>query len=196
MRKIIIPLLFVIMCAVQLSVPALAIYDQEKIRSSGKEYKFETRPIDPTDPFRGSFITLYFVENQITVSDTSNYWVRGQEIFVYLNDSSGFAKIKGVSRSKPDSGDFVIARVSYTNTEETPPDTRLVIEYPFERFYLEESKAPKAEEYYNESQKDTTQPAYAVVRIKGGKASLIDVMINGKSIIDLVRESNEKLNDQ
>ncbi len=66
------------------------------------------------------------------------------------------------------------------------------IEYPFDRFYLEESKAPEAERAYWEANRDTTQVAYALVAVKNGHAALKDVMINNKSVIDVVNELNEK----
>ena len=66
------------------------------------------------------------------------------------------------------------------------------IEYPFNRFYVEESKASKAEGLYTNSQMDTSQVAYALVRVKMGKAILQDVRINERSIVDLVEEINRQ----
>jgi uncharacterized membrane-anchored protein len=194
MKRVILPIVFVLMCAVQLFVPAKAIYDQEKILGEGKEFKFETQPIDPKDPFRGAYITLHFTEDHIDIPDSEkDKWASGDVIFVYLDNSNGFAKVKGVSDSRPVGGDFIEAKVKFVSDYDEP---RILMQYPFERFYLEESKAPKAEKYYNESRADSARRAYAVVRIMDGKASLIDVRIDEKSLVDIVRESNEKLKQQ
>ena len=60
---------------------------------------------------------------------------------------------------------------------------------PFDRFYLEESLAPEAERMYRELLADSTQTVYAVVRIKEGRTTLQDVMVNDDRITDVVRGS-------
>jgi hypothetical protein len=59
-----------------------------------------------------------------------------------------------------------------------------MIEYPFNVFYMEEFKANKAEEIYR---KNVTKVgnAFAVVKVYKGQYVIIDVIINGKSIVEL-----------
>lgn len=187
MKKIILPL-FIVMCLVQWYVPAKMIVDQEAVLSEGKVYKFKTAPVDPADPFRGKYITLSFEENRFDVSDF-NVWLNVHDVYVSLTDSAGFARIRNVSLTEPEDADYVKARVSYVTSYEP---YRLFIEYPFERFYLEESKASEAEKIYWESQRgDSTQVTYAVVSVKNGEAALTDVKINDRSIVDVVAEINQ-----
>jgi uncharacterized membrane-anchored protein len=169
--------------------------------STGKEYKFKTRPIDPNDPFRGKYITLGFEENLVK-GQIENDWQKSESIYVILTtDSDGFAKIEAISKVKPaDKVDFVIAKVSYfsffdpmqagpdtINQPETNKNTDLIIEYPFNRFYMEEFKAPLAEKVYRESLSDSTNVAYALVKIKDGDAVVKDIVINGISIKELLK---------
>ncbi|MCP3932456.1 MAG: GDYXXLXY domain-containing protein, partial [Bacteroidetes bacterium] len=65
---------------------------------------------------------------------------------------------------------------------------KLTIAYPFDRFYMEESKADDAEDIYREFQRDNRRAAYALVNIKEGKAVLKDVLIDGISIRELAKE--------
>ncbi|HMB62545.1 MAG TPA: hypothetical protein VKN36_05700, partial [Eudoraea sp.] len=65
-------------------------------------------------------------------------------------------------------------------------------DYPFDRFYMEESKANEAELTYRQSQRDTSKITYALVRIKNGEAVLKDVMIDGISIRELVKTKEEE----
>jgi uncharacterized membrane-anchored protein len=58
-KKTILPL-FALTCLAQWFVPAQMIYDQEQVLREGKTYHFKTAPIDPSDPFRGKYITLSF----------------------------------------------------------------------------------------------------------------------------------------
>jgi uncharacterized membrane-anchored protein len=186
-KKIII-LAFILVALVQIYVPAKVILDRAIVLSSGKEFKFKTAPIDPTDPFRGKYITLNFNENMIEIQNKEN-WVRGETVFVLLvTDNIGFAKIKSVSKAKPlDSQDFLKATVNYV----THDGSKVSIEYPFDRFYMEESKAYHAELTYRRALPDTSQVAYALVNIKNGESVLKDVMINGVSIREIVKQDQQ-----
>jgi uncharacterized membrane-anchored protein len=189
MKKILLPL-FALMCLAQWYIPGKMIYDQEVVLLEGTLYKFKTEPIDPTDPFRGSYITLNFEANTVEVNDEKE-WNRGEPVFVTLrNDSAGYAQIESISKTIPEGRDYIQAKVDYVSRYD-PFTVRLAL--PFERFYLEESKAPEAERLYWEAQQnDSSQVAYAVVSIQNGNAALKDVMINNRSIVDIVREANEK----
>ncbi len=176
--------IFAIMILIQWFVPGSMIYEQESVLKNGKEFKFKTRPVDPSDPFRGKYIILNFDSEQFPVSDPLN-WNRGNEVFVSLDDSAGYAMINAVSQTKPDHPDFIKATVSYVD------DNMLYFDYPFDRFYLEERKAPIAEKLYAESQNDTLIEVAAVVGIKNGVAALKDVTIDGKSISEAAANYNQ-----
>ncbi|WP_439482638.1 GDYXXLXY domain-containing protein [Cyclobacterium plantarum] len=182
-KKITLPV-FVLLALLQLYVPAKMILDREDILHSGKEYKFKTQPIDPNDPFRGKFIALYYEEAVVEIQSEAD-WLPGERIFVILTtDKDGFAKAHGLAKEYPaDNQDFLKARVGWVTDNGT---NMLTIEYPFDRYYMEESKAYDAELAYLESQVDSTQTAYAVVGIKEGEAVLKEVLINGVPIRELV----------
>lgn len=180
---------FIGIALVQLYVPASMIWKNEDVLKTGNEFKFKTAPIDPNDPFRGKYISLRYEENEIDIKNDT-HWNRGEIIYVIIkNDEKGFAKILSVSTSKPNrTNEYVRAKIAYIS------DTKLTIEYPFDRYYMEESKANAAEIVYAESQIDSNQIAYALVNIKKGEAVLKDVVIDGKSIKDLVKERNKSNN--
>jgi len=184
-NKLLFPL-FIVVALVQLFVPAKMIINRETILAKGKEFRFKTAPIDPTDPFRGKYITLNFAERSTKV-DSTKEWKRDDKIYVLLGeDSDGFVKIKGAMHDKPPGKDFVKAKVrrshSYNNSIE--------IEYPFKRYYMEESKAYDAERYTRRRRfdLDSTQNVYAIVRVIDGEAVLQNVMINDQKIEDFVKE--------
>jgi uncharacterized membrane-anchored protein len=180
---------FVLVALVQLYVPAKMIWDREDVLRTGTEYKFRTAPIDPTDPFRGKYITLSYDENSIEISDAEN-WVSGESIYVALGtDKEGFARIESVSRARPtDGADFIEAQVWYVS--ESDP-RRLMIDYPFDRYYMEESKAQEAEDTHRRAQRDTTRITYALVSVKNGDAVVKDVLIDGISISEIVKANRE-----
>lgn len=180
---------FILVALVQLYVPAKMIWDQEDVLATGTEYKFRTAPIDPTDPFRGKYIVLRYEDNRIPVKNGQE-WTDGDPIYVLFNtDERGFAQIKSVSREQPGQDEaYLLTTVDYISNINT---TELVVNYPFDRYYMEESKAYEAELTYRESQLDTTQIAYALVNIKKGDAVLSDVLINGVPIREIVKQALE-----
>ena len=186
--KKIILIAFILLALMQLYVPAKMIVGRAIVLSSGKEFKFKIAPIDPSDPFRGKYISLNFNENSVAIQNKGN-WVNGETVFVLLTtDSNGFAKIRSVSKVRPlVSQNFLKAKVNYIAYD----GSKLFIEYPFDRFYMEESKAYDAELTYNRTLRDTSQVTYALVNIKNGESILKDVMINGIPIKEIVKQEQQ-----
>ena len=188
-NKKILLLAFILVVLAQLYIPAKMILVKESVLDTGTEYKFKTAPIDPSDPFRGKYITLSFAENTVETPNDQD-WMRGETIYVSLTtDNNGFAKIKSISKGKPtDNQDFLKSKVSFVTKNGT---NKVTLDYPFDRYYMEESKAYDAEQTYRQSQRDTNRITYALVSIKDGNAVLKDVMIDGISIKELVKEEKQ-----
>ncbi|HKC66640.1 MAG TPA: GDYXXLXY domain-containing protein [Bacteroidia bacterium] len=177
MKKILL-IAFVLMALLQLAVPLKMVLDQEKIIATGIEYKFRIAPVDPYDAFRGRYITLNFDKSSFEILSADTF-VRDESIYICLKtDSAGFADIKDVSKTVPAyKTDYVSAKVNYFY------DSRLAFNFPFNKYYMEETKAPEAEKIYRDAiKRDTIQNAYALVSVKDGQAVLKDVIINGVSI--------------
>lgn len=180
---------FIIMVLAQIYVPAKMISHNENIINHGQEFKFLTRPIDPTDPLRGKYITLDFAENPIRVTNSED-WKRGETIYLGINnDAKGFAQVISSSKTKPNNSmDFIEAKASYRAGVD---GNQIFINYPFDRYYMEESKAYDAEKIHRESGSNNRKTTYAVVAVKDGEAVLKDVMIDGIPIRELVKEFME-----
>ena len=71
MKTIHIFLIFLAVVLVQLVVPAKMIFDKEVILKTGTIYKFKTQPIDPSDPFRGKYVTLNYELNTAESMDST-----------------------------------------------------------------------------------------------------------------------------
>ena len=183
-KKWLLPL-FGLMQVAQWLVPSKLIYDSEKTISDGVTFMFRTRPVDPYDPFRGKYITLYFEDNKIR-RDTLESFNDGESVFVLVEaDSLGIGVPKDVSHSIFDTSNCFEATVSYSVRDSANGFRWVYLEFPFNKFFLEETLAPQAEMTYSETRSDTI-PGFAVVKIKDGSAVLQDVMINDSSIVDLV----------
>lgn len=192
MKTIHIFILFIAVAVAQLFVPAQMIFNQESIITNGTAYKFKTQPVDPSDPYRGKYINLNYEQNSFITTDT--VWDRKDKVYVYLEtDSLGFAKVNAVSKTLVNlDKDFFIAEVVWYNKK----DQKLNFNLPFNRYYMEETKAYDAEVAVRNSQRDSIKNnTYALVYIKNGEAVLSDVVINGISIKEYVEKDIEKTID-
>jgi len=181
MNKLTIPV-FIIIVLAQLFVPGQMIWQKEMALVKGKEFRFETAPVDPSNPFKGKYIHLDFKSNSYYSSDS--HYVNQEELYVELGvNKQGFAEIRKVSREKPITGtDYVLAKADYIET--IGNDQKVRIDYPFSEYYMNEYNASKAEELYRSSNRDTVKKTFAIVKVFNGKAVIRDIIINGRSIDD------------
>jgi uncharacterized membrane-anchored protein len=179
--------LFLFVVIAQLFVPSQMIYNQEDILNTGKIVKFQCEPIDPNDPFRGKYINLRFKESAIKVKNLKE-WNSNETIFAKIETSKdGFAKIKSISRTEPtDNSTYLKLKINYIADYEN----KIYLDFPFNRFYINENKANNAEKVYAESTIDTTKIAYALVATKNGEAVIKDVLIDNISIKELAKANN------
>ncbi|MBI9062090.1 MAG: GDYXXLXY domain-containing protein [Marinilabiliaceae bacterium] len=190
-KKYILPFLFLVVALVQLWVPASMIWKSESVLNDGKVFRFKTAPIDPVDPFRGKYVTLAFdVDEQISTADV--VWYKDEYVYVkVLADSEGFAEIESISKKQPDdSSDYFKTTVRYAGKDENGANVRL--HFPFDKYYMEESKAFEAEVAVRELAQDRSQVAYAIVSIQDGEARLKEVMVNEVPLKDWVEQMMEE----
>ncbi|HYJ37275.1 MAG TPA: GDYXXLXY domain-containing protein [Chitinophagaceae bacterium] len=183
--KILILPIFILLVLVQWYVPGKMIWNKEKVHLSGKEFKFETEPVDPIHPFKGRYVTLNFVSDTFSF-DSSLQIEYGKDIYVELVENrNGFAEVRNISNTIPTNNDYYITASisSISSTTQNGINRSLVfIEYPFEEYYLEEYKAPKVEEIFRSIGRDTLHTTYAIVKVLNGDAVIKDIILNNRSI--------------
>lgn len=182
-----------ILILVQLAIPFSMIQGREKILREGERFRFKTQPIDPADPFQGRYVSLRFKENFIPWSEERKSELHYKEpIYALIEvDQDGFAHFTGWSRKTPATGAFLQTRrlwEKYTRSTDSSPRQYegFFIKLPFNRFYMDEAKAPRAEILAREA--TLTADCWAEVRILEGKAVLEDVMVGGQSLRELAAE--------
>ncbi len=190
-NKSVIWLLFALMAIAQLAIPALMIKGQEDTLSTGTAYRFKTRPVDPYDLMRGKYITLRFDE---TWAKSTSAWKTGDIVFITLSeDKLGFARLEEAFHQRPASEtDYLEISLDGYHFEERDS---IYVSLPFNRYYMEESKAQAAEDLYRESARSEEVEAYALVMVKDGKAVLKDVMLDGipiKQAVETMRSESEQ----
>lgn len=185
----------------QFLIPASMILKHERILRKGTAYRFKTRPIDPADPFLGRYVRLQFENDYIVAPTNAIEPAYNELIYVTLNtDADGYCELTGWSRNKPKNGDWLKLKYWHRTTFRAPGEqNKLRFSLPFNRFYMEESKAPRAEKIARRSVINLSDPAstnlstncWAEVRVWNGAALIEDVLIDGTAIRDLAGQSTE-----
>jgi uncharacterized membrane-anchored protein len=177
--------LFVAVSAVQLATPLGQIWKYEDALRTGRPYKFLTAPVDPYDAFRGKYVALNYAYTWTTLREGHTISPRGSAYITLRQNENGFARFGDLTVEPPPSGDYV--RVEYWITGTNNATFRL----PFDKFFLEESKAPKAERAYRENASrrgQTGGQTYVLVRVKDGRGVIEDLFIDDESIREYIKK--------
>ena len=179
-------ILFFAVAAVQLAVPVTMIMRKEKVISDGKMFRFKTAPIDPSDPFRGKYIILNLEASDYKLSkEESEMDLDGAYAHIREN-KEGYAEVADISETPPeDTADYVKIKSDNNSFFGSWFFSGASFHFPFERFYMDEEKAPAAEALYRRTQRDTAAISYALVSILNGGGVVTDVIINGKSVREI-----------
>ncbi len=178
-------ILFGLLVIVQLAAPAWIIARHETILRQGTVYKFKTAPVDPYDAFRGRYVWLGIEQNFVPVDSDTLILSRNQTVYAHLAvDDEGFAYFSEASETIPTDKPCLRLPVSYHNYG----DNKVVFEMPFNRFYMNERKAPRAEELYREHSRRDSVDAYVTVRVLDGQGVLEELYVGGVPILEALEE--------
>ena len=182
-----------ILIIVQIAVPFSMIRSRENILRNGELFKFKTRPIDPADPFQGRYVRLGFEDDFIAYpKDRKPNLDYNEPVYVVLEtDEDGFAKLVSWSREKPAGDPFLLTRYigmrgDWNNETKKRVHKGLRFDLPFDRFYMDEAKAPRAEQLAREATRTTN--CWVDVRILNGEAIIEDVFAEGVSLRELAQK--------
>jgi uncharacterized membrane-anchored protein len=182
-----------ILILVQFAVPFSMIRNREKILNHGALFKFKTRPIDPADPFQGRYVQLGIDKDYIPYPEDQKPDLNYKAvIFATVEaDEDGFARFTDWNREKPANGNFLKTRNKGQHRVWIPESKKRVykgmrLDIPFDRYYMEETKAPRAETLTREATRNTN--CWVNVRILNGKAVIEDVFAEGQSLRVLAAE--------
>jgi len=180
---------FILVALAQLFVPLQMISEQAGFAETGMEFKFKTdNRFNPdfngiSSDLNGKFIWLKFREDHIKITD-KKYWEKIRNAYViFTTDSDGFAKIKSVVTLKPgDTPNWVRARVN-VNWKDS---TRLNLYYPFNNFYIQDTKIKKVESIIKNSLCDTLKTNYLKIKIKENQFTAGELILNGVPFKELI----------
>ena len=166
MKKTLLSVL-IITIFVQILIPTYMIWGKYDVLKNGEEVKIKVAPIDPYDAFRGRYVSLWYDDDLSYEESQGKYGIL--EI-----DEDGFAMVKKVVKEQPKD------QLYLTSGNED------YFYIPLDRYYMEETLAPKAEEMISGEKE-----AYVTIRIKGDKSVLSGLYIDGKPVEEILTKSDD-----
>lgn len=175
--------LFWVLSVFQLAVPVWMILNREMTLRHGRQFRFRAAPVDPYDAFRGRYVALQFEPNTAPVPADEKL-AMNQKVHAQLaEDEHGFVQIAGVTATRPSGEAYVQCRVN------SVADSLVYLQFPFDRYYMDERAAPAAEAAYREHSTREVRDVYVTVRVKDGNAVLEELYIEGIPIREFLRKS-------
>lgn len=195
-------MLFALVALVQLAVPAWMIVGHERTIDRGESFEFEVRPVDPYDPFRGRYVRLALSPDRMPLPEESDDWrmpTPDELVYVTLGrDADGLATYEAVSNHPPTDTDAYLAvhalRGGDFPSEGNEPRPALVLDTPFDRYYLNEDLAPEAERLVwprrrdGEGDADGPRAARLEVRVHRGRGVPVALTVDGRPVEELAAE--------
>ncbi len=169
--------LFLVLCVAQLLAAASGIAKYENTLADGTPYRFQCAPLDPEDPFRGRYVRLQFRASQVQLPLPSE--LSGTVYAVLGSNEEGYAVFTELRTHPPKHGDYLLLHASKSRSG-------TFVHLPFDRYFMEESKAPKAEQAYWRSLRDGN--TYLEVRVLDGQAVTEGLFIEGIRIEEVVEQ--------
>jgi uncharacterized membrane-anchored protein len=175
---------FCVLALIQICVPLSMIARREATLRQGTAFRFQTRPVDPYDAFRGRYVALQFVSDTVPTKVARSY-ERGQMVFVSIEEgTNGYAKLSGVSADRPQDGHYLRTKVRYH-----AGNSNLHVNLPFNRFYMNERDAPEAEiQFRRRNQRGIQRKAHALVKVRSGMAVIDDLYIEELPILEFLKK--------
>lgn len=172
---------FGLLALIQIAIPLSMISSLEAVVLKGSAYKFRTAPVDPYDPFRGKYVSLRFDMREYCSAIHPALPEKGDIAYILLStDSAGFASIAGIQTYMPqtEGEDWLEVAVDFRYIHDDSTSACFGIDLPFDRFYMEEKKAPAAERAYWDANASDSLDCWAMVKVRDGEGVIENLYIN------------------
>lgn len=174
-------IIFGLAALAQWAIPLSQIRSYEQTLETGKLIRLKCAAPDPYDPLRGRFLAVSPDQRTATVPEKLEVPSNSQVYATLTTGADGLATITDLSLEPPASGDYIRLRTTYAY------NGSVGIEWPFDRFYINEKLAPEADKWFAENIRSATG-VVAEVRLLKGNAVLADLTFDGKPFREILKE--------
>ncbi|HEY1050886.1 MAG TPA: GDYXXLXY domain-containing protein [Prosthecobacter sp.] len=173
-------ILFGVVALAQWAAPLLQIWTHEQTLAQGTLIKLKCTAPDPYDPLRGRYLAVSPVQREVTLPKDMQL-EDGMPVYATLTpDADGLTTLSAVSLTPPESGNYVRLKTRYVY------DSKAAVEWPFDRYYINEKLAPEADKWFAENIR--TKAITAEVRVHKGRAVLADLSLDGKPFREILKQ--------
>jgi uncharacterized membrane-anchored protein len=176
--------LFFATCLAQLAYPASMIVGHERTLRAGTPVRVRCQPVDPSDLLRGRYVRLRLETFTVPVERPETYLEKPTVYALLETDAAGFARLAGIRDEAPKTGLYLSAEVRAVDQDKG----ELTLGLPFDRYYMSERAAPRAEAAYRSAAGQGE--AFVVLRLRGGRAAIEDLFIGGRPIAEVLSDRN------
>ena len=172
--------LWLLLGLAQLVAPTWLVLQEELTLTQGHLHLFRLAPVDPTDPFRGRYMTLAFdAESTHYALSLPQPTENSCPLYAGVRrDPDGFSSLTTLSLTPP-LGDYLEIPADHWSYWWKEKNT-VRLQLPFRRFYLNENKAASVEQRARDllaeaRKKGEKSDINAAVRVREGHATIIDL---------------------
>ena len=179
-------LAFALAVLLQWALPLVQIWQHERVLTHGTLVKLRCTAPDPYDPLRGRYLRVDLQPDQAHLPAGSEVRA-GDAIYVRLAPGAdGVGNIEEAALTPGSDGVWAKVTARYIYGESIP------IEWPIDRFYINEVIAPEADEWMAKNLRNREAPILAEVRVLDGRMVLEDLSVDGKSFREILREQSRR----
>lgn len=180
--------IFAVAVLAQWLVPLVGVWQHERVIARGVAVRIPCASPDPYDPLRGRYLAVSPAETKAPAPGgmPDRAAVPVWATLVLGND--GLARIGSLALERV-SGPTVIMLVARPSGTSNGVRT-VILEWPLDRFYLNERLAADADTLFAERLAAGKLPV-AEIRLLDGRAVLTDLLLDGTPVRELVRRRRE-----
>lgn len=179
-------IIFGIAALAQWAAPLSQIWTHEQTLAKGTLIKLKCAAPDPYDPLRGRFLAVRPEQQSVDVPRDAVLEYGSTVYGVFTTGSDGLATITRLDLAPPTGGDFIRFKTT-TNFVSSAPNASVGIQWPFERFYINEQLALEADEWFAKNIR-SAKGIVAEVRVLNGRAVLADLSLDDKQFREILKE--------
>ena len=178
-------IIFGLAAIAQWAAPLSQIWTHEQVLAHGTLIKLKCTAPDPYDPLRGRFLAVRPEQGEAT-PQAGVKPAEGTQVYVTLGtDGDGLTTLQNALLEPPATGDYIALKTRYNYGE------KVRVEWPFDRFYVNEQLAPEADKWFAENLR-SANGIIAEVRVLKGRAVLADLSFDGKPLREILQERVKK----
>lgn len=174
-------IIFAVAALAQWAAPLSQIWSHEQTLAKGTLIRLKCGAPDPYDPLRGRYLAVRPEQREASVPAGLTIQ-NGAQVYITLTPGAdGTSTITRLSTTPPDTGTWLRVRLPWVYGKDAS------IEWPFERYYINEKLAPEADKWFAENLRNT-KGIIAEVRVLHGRAVLADLTFDGKPFREILKE--------